>query len=1013
MCIAMLPTAFAGEADTRETITLNLHRDNLREDNGDGTVSQLVHNDTEANSLNLPKNSSAKIADLIVQDKKYEWVTDKSVTHDINTIGNYSTGGYGRRMQYYTQMTADWVVWPEYTEAKERMFTVKTNIGSDAAGYYNVKITGMADKTGGEFAVYVNGKYVGDFNNFSSSSNTADVSWTLDNAIKLTEGPAEISLRARKYYRSDKAVTDWNNASLYLGLIQLIPTSEPTISEVESTIPETIEKDSTAELSAKVKMADNTYRSFGYTDAGVVPTTDDVVTVTSSDPAVIGVTEVVNVQVNDPKNRDQILDPTTVTYKLTALKGGKSDITVTAFVDGQTKTLTKTVTVPTPRETITLDLHQNNLSEKDVGAFIHQNDLKDGETVNSTAYIKDLVVADDAYEWVADKSVADDVVSIANNVYNSLRGRRMQYKTSSKYGNQWDMTWEAWPFFQKPQNVMFTIKTKIPEGAAGYYNVKITGAAYNCGGEYAVYVNREYAGDINSYASTSSYEAKEWSLNNAVNLPAGEVEISLRAVKFYRARTFGSQDNNASIYLGFIELIPTDAPSISAVESTIPTGLSEGDMRDLSVKVKMSDGIYRSFGYTDEGELPEADETVKVTSSDPTVVEVKDVVVVERNIANDLTQELDPTTVTYKLAAKKAGTAKITVTAYVDGKTEIKEETITVTGLGADAVADAGTVTLGILTNYSDAESGITTNYNVNGSNQVSVGTAVTAEAEDVGDYKFMYWKVGGTTTKGGTFITADSKLENYVVNTNTSLIAVYEDTTDVSKTVEFWTANERFIEKLAAKADGTPNFPTAYAPVTGFGTTGKWLVAVGKYLESTEILPDGTTRAVEERNDTGNAITGSITVNGEAVSEALTYDNKIERTVEGAKYWTRDGKVVFYGETYTYHMWDATAIESHTDDIVAVPTVVLDDPANGAYMIEYCVPEGYKKLEAGILFAKGGSPNIGTFSSKAASQSDSCHGQFTAQSDDGETVARGYLVYEDKLGNKKVIYAELPSAEE
>ena len=199
---------------------------------------------------------------------------------------------------------------------------------------------------------------------------------------------------------------------------------------------------------------------------------------------------------------------------------------------------------------------------------------------------------------------------------------------------------------------------------------------------------------------------------------------------------------------------------------------------------------------------------------------------------------------------------------------------------------------------------------------------------------------------------------------------------------------------------------------VTGFGLTGNWLIGENEYLDLTNITV-GTTRAVAERNDTGNAITGTITVNGEAVSETLTYDNKIERTVEGAKYWTRDGKVVFYGETYTYHMWDATAIESHTDDIVAVPTVILDDPANGAYMIEYCVPEGYTKLEAGILFAKSGSPIIGSFSSKAASQSDSRHGQFTAQADDGENVVRGYLVYEDKLGNKKVIYAELPSAEE
>ena len=990
MIAAMLPTAFAGEADTRKKITLDLHMNNLRTKGEDGALTALVHGNTPY------------IAELAATDGSYEWVADKSVSNTtVNTLGGTgsSYGSYGRRMQYYTLLDDEsWIVWPEYADAKERMFTIKTNISTEATGYYNIKISGASHTTGGEFAVYVNGQYAGDFNNFENVSSYTTRDWTLGNAVSLSEGYNEISLRARKYYRSGREGGS-NNASLYLGLIQLIQTSEPTISEIESTIPETIEKDSVAELSAKVKMADDTYRSFGYTDAGVVPTTDDVVKVTSSDPAVIEVTEVVNVQVNDAKNREQILDPTTVTYKLTALKGGTSDITVTAIVDGQTKQITQTVTVPAVRETITLNLNASNLGKDDgEGGIAYLNK-------NESISISKLKVRDGAYVVVTDEALAGNANYVATATGNGVGGvatstgaNGMQFSTDFS-----NTDWSVWPEnTEKPKAFCFTFKTNLTEAQAGYYRVDITSRKFNAGGEFAIYVGGEYAGDYNSYSATMLDAATE-SLNT-VYIPAGDAEISLRTRKFYRNKA------RASIYLGSINLIPTDAPSIDVVESTIPTELSEGDMSDLSAQIKMTDGSYRHFGYTDAGAVPEADETVKVTSSDPTVVEVKDVVVVQKNDARNYNgQVLDPTTVTYKLAAKKAGTAKVIVTAYVDGKTETTEETITVKGLGADAAIDAGNVTLGILTNYAEAASGVTTSYNVNGSNQVSVGTAVTAEAKDVGDYKFMYWKVGGTTAKGGTFITAEAKLENYVVNTNTSLIAVYEDTTDVSKTVEFWTANERFIEKLSAKVDGTPNFPTAYAPVTGFGTTGKWLVAVGKYLESEDVLPDGTTRAVEERNDTGNAITGVITVNGEAVSEALTYDNKIERTVNGAKYWTRDGKVVSYGETYTYHMWDATAIESHTDDIVAVPTVVLDDPANGAYMIEYCVPEGYTKLEAGILFAKSGTPNIGAFSSKAASQSDSRHGQFTAQADDGENVVRGYLVYKDKLGNKKVIYAELP----
>jgi len=323
------------------------------------------------------------------------------------------------------------------------------------------------------------------------------------------------------------------------------------------------------------------------------------------------------------------------------------------------------------RKTITLDLHMQNLGEKGTDGsatpLVHGN----------SPYIKDLAVTDGTYEWIADKSVADDKVYTASNSYGSY-GRRMQYKTASKYGTQWDKTWEAWPFFQNPQNVMFTVKTKIPEGAAGYYNVKITGAAYSAGGEFAVYVNGEYAGDINSYASTSSYEAKEWSLNNAIELPEGDVEISLRAVKFYRARTFGSQDNNASIYLGLIQLIPTSEPTISAVESALPETIQITESLNFAAQIKMSDGAYRAFGYTDKGELPTTDNIVKIESSNPEIIEVTDVVCVERNEASNREQILDPTTTTFVLNGKTVGSADVTVTAVVNGETKELKKTIQV-----------------------------------------------------------------------------------------------------------------------------------------------------------------------------------------------------------------------------------------------------------------------------------------------------------------------------------------------
>ncbi len=992
MIAAMLPTAFAGEAeDTRETIMLKLHSGNLEEKNADGSKSDIVHG----------TNGSAKIADLVAKDGSYSWVADKSANQEVNTtsFSFYENSVIVRSMQYIGEYST--APWP--TSGKKAMLTVKTNIPQEAAGYYKIRLNLGKYSSGGVFAVYADGKYVGDIDTYSAS-NISNTNYDLSNAVKLPEGDIEISFRARTYRKGTK-----NPSGMPLAYVYLVPTDEPTVSAVESTIPDTIVKDSTAELSAKVKMGDGTYRAFGYTDAGTQPTADyvtdtlNMVNVTSSDTSVIEVTELLNAQVCDEIGTDQTLDPTTVTYKLTALKAGTSDITVTAYVDGKTQEITKTVTVPAPREIITLNLNSGNLLEKidengTTSKFYHNDSEAQADSKNeknASANIDDLVVVDKTYEWIADKSANHESAATTTSFYGKDNTRSMQYLV--------EYSKPAWPASGK--EAMLTLKTKIPQGAAGYYNVRLGIGKNVNGGVFAVYADGEYVGDIDTYSDPNEPFAN-YDLSNAVELPEGDVEISFRARKYKKSNL-----NTAAIIMGEIYLIPVDAPSISEVESEIPTELSEGDMSELSAKVLMGDETYRAFGYTNDGAEPTEGNVVKVTSSAPSVVEVAEVVNADIDEHGNLTQDLDPTAVTYKLAAKKAGSAKITVTAIVDGQEKTTEETITVTGLGADASSDAGTVTLGILTNYADAKSGVTaTGYNINGSNQVSVGTPVTAEAKDVDDYKFMYWKVGGTTTKGGTFITADSKLENYVVNTNTSLIAVYEKTNETLKIVEFWNANKQFLSR-DDNDDNEIIAPTLPA-VTGFELTGNWLIGENEYLDLANIVA-GTTRAVAERSDTGNAITGSITVNGEAVTEALTYDNKIERTVEGAKYWTRDGKVVFYGETYTYHMWDATDIKSHTDDIVAVPTVVLDDPASGAYMIEYCVPEGYTKLEAGILFAKSGTPIIGSFSSKAASQSDSRHGQFTAQADTGEIVVRGYLVYEDKDGNKKVIYAELPSAEE
>ncbi|MBQ2743391.1 MAG: hypothetical protein IJF32_11385 [Oscillospiraceae bacterium] len=346
-----------------------------------------------------------------------------------------------------------------------------------------------------------------------------------------------------------------------------------------------------------------------------------------------------------------------------------------------------------------------------------------------------------------------------------------------------------------------------------------------------------------------------------------------------------------------------------------------------------------------------------------------------------------------------AGSTTVEVSTTIGGVTKTAEVKVIVDG-GEDKVPE--TVTAGVLTNYEAAASGVTAaGYTVNNTKDVVTGTKITAEAKDTTDYKFICWKVGGA------FLQTDAKVENYVVNTNTSLTAVYEPINTELKIVEFWNANKQFLS-MDDDNDGEITEPTAPA-VTGFTLTGKWLVDEGKYLDVNS-LEVGTTRAVAEVEEGNTAVSGEVKYDGTKVSEEHTYGTKVTRTASGAKYWTRDGKTVFFGDTYTYFMWDGTEIEAHTDEKELEPVIILDDPANGAYMIEYCVPQGFEKVEAGILFAKSGTPEVTGFGSKAASQSADAHGQFTAQADADEKVVRGYLIYQVD-GEKKIIYTDVYTA--
>ena len=344
MIMSLLPTVSLASGDARKTITLNLGASNLGVDDGNGGISYLE------------KNKTYNLGDLKVIDKVYEMVNQEGL--DATTSGNWVSGsnitcpngtdkinslmfgsGWGN--------SDTWNAWPEETE-KALVFTFKTNITEAQAGYYDVEITSRKFNAGGEFAIYVGDEYAGDYNSYSAAMLGAATESL--NTVYIPAGTAEISLRTRKFYR-DRA-----RASIYFGSIQLVPVDKPTISAVESALPETIQITESLNLSAQVKMSDGAYRAFGYTAAGVLPATDNIVKVESSDSEVIEVSDVVCIEKNDPKNREQILDPTTTTFVLNGKTVGSADITITAIVNDKTKELKKTIKVVKPRVLETVEV---------------------------------------------------------------------------------------------------------------------------------------------------------------------------------------------------------------------------------------------------------------------------------------------------------------------------------------------------------------------------------------------------------------------------------------------------------------------------------------------------------------------------------------------------------------------------------------------------------------------------------------------------------------------------------
>ncbi len=293
---------------------------------------------------------------------------------------------------------------------------------------------------------------------------------------------------------------------------------------------------------------------------------------------------------------------------------------------------------------------------------------------------------------------------------------------------------------------------------------------------------------------------------------------------------------------------------------------------------------------------------------------------------------------------------------------------------------------------------------NVDGHNDITVKTVMrgdpvtlTAHAEDIPGYEFVGWKRGSNDDDSAW---VDISGDTYNVWTNTFLTAIYKPTgeTAAAKTVDFWNQNGAYL----GTADET-SFATDVKRVpslTGFGAFQGWFTDGKVKLDENTVLSAGTTNAVAQYDD---RVVSGVTLNGEDVTEADTYNEPISLTESGVTYWMRGGKTIAYGDTYDFSVWAGAEITSHTntvDDKTPVAILEYNEDYN-AYMFEYDAGD-YTIVEAGIIFGDADA-TVDSCTKKYTSQRKVSHNQFTVPAEAG--TAKGYIIWKNASGAYQIDY--------
>jgi len=211
------------------------------------------------------------------------------------------------------------------------------------------------------------------------------------------------------------------------------------------------------------------------------------------------------------------------------------------------------------------------------------------------------------------------------------------------------------------KDLMFTVN--IVSEKAGYYSPEFIYEAYNKGGEYAIYINEQYAGVVNVFDATQQKGVERKAQLNTVYLKEGINEVS------FKCTWHGRRADSSWLILDKLILTPCgETLSAKKLIHNIPERMCKGQTVDFTVSAEMSDGSAKVFGKYNEDGKENTDTPISLSTTSESG-EITDVEKVSEGLNGRLT-------------TKESGIVTIKAEANIDGT--LFEDTFEVEVLDAE-----------------------------------------------------------------------------------------------------------------------------------------------------------------------------------------------------------------------------------------------------------------------------------------------------------------------------------------